>query len=254
MAKAYEIASFLDDLLKTSEIEDYSYNGLQVDSTGNVENIYGGVDATMEFFNKANFPRNSLYIVHHGIFWKNNDPRIINGNYSKINFLLSNNSSLYASHLPLDLNKTYGNNISLLEFLGVEKDSIIPFGLYHGISIGFRGEFKNQVTIENISKRLEPIAKNRVYTFPFGKQEIKTIGVVSGGGSFASSEAVKLNLDLFLTGETDHTLYTFASDAKLSVIFATHYATETFGVKNLGNLLSQNFNINFTFIDLEPIF
>ena len=50
------------------------------------------------------------------------------------------------------------------------------------------------------------------------------------------------------------TLYTFASDAKLSVIFATHYATETFGVKNLGNLLSQNFNINFTFIDLEPIF
>lgn len=254
MAKAYEIAYFLDDLLKTSEIEDYSYNGLQVESKCDIENIYGGVDATMEFFNKASNPRNALYIVHHGIFWKNNDPRIINGNYLKINFLLNTNSSLYASHLPLDLNKTYGNNISLLEFLGVEKDSIAPFGLYHGISIGFRGEFKNPITIYDISKKLETIAKDKVYTFPFGKREIKTIGVVSGGGSFAGSEALKLNLDLFLTGETDHTLYTFANDSKLSVVFATHYATETFGVRNLGNLLSQKFNINFTFIDLEPIF
>lgn len=254
MAKAYEIASFLDDLLNTSEIDDYSYNGLQVESNYDIENIYGGVDSTMEFFKKASNLHNALYIVHHGIFWKNNDPRIINSNYLKINFLLNNNSSLYASHLPLDLHETYGNNISLLEFLGAEKDSIAPFGLYHGIFIGFRGKFKNPIAIENISKKLEIIAKDKVYTFPFGKREIKTIGVVSGGGSFAGTEALKLNLDLFLTGETDHTLYTFANDSKLSVIFATHYATETFGVKNLGNLLSQKFNINFTFIDLEPIF
>jgi hypothetical protein len=57
-----------------------------------------------------------------------------------------------------------------LSFLGVEKDSIIPFGLYHGISIGFRGEFKNPITIYDISKKLETIAKDKVYTFPLGKR------------------------------------------------------------------------------------
>lgn len=254
MAKAFQIASFLDDLLKTSEIEDSSYNGLQVDSTEDINHIYGGVDATMEFFNRAKDPQGALYIAHHGIFWKTADPCIKRGNYLKISFLLMNNSSLYASHLPLDLHKTYGNNVSLLEFLGVEKDSLKPFGLYHGVSIGFCGEFKESIPIEEISEKLEKIAKGKIHTFPFGKREIKTIGVVSGGGSFAGIEALKLNLDLFLTGETDHTLYTFASDARLSVIFATHYATETFGVKNIGNLISQNFNLDFTFINFDPIF
>lgn len=254
MAKASEIAEFLDDILKTSQIPDSSYNGLQVDSNSDITSIYGGVDATLEFFKKSTNPNNALFIVHHGIYWQNSDPRTISGNYEKIKFLLEHNSSLYASHLPLDVNKDLGHNASILRFLGVKDESFEPFGLYHNIQIGYCGELEEPVPIEKVSLKLSEIAGKNLFVFPFGRKKIKKIGVVSGGGAFAGFEAIQKGIDLFITGEADHALYTLSQDFKLSVIFATHYGTETFGVKNLCKLLNQKFSINFTFIDFEPIF
>lgn len=254
MANTKEIAEFLDNILKTSQIEDSSYNGLQVDSNSVITHIYGGVDATLEFFKNPHKPNNALFIVHHGIYWKTSNPTLTGGNYEKIKFLLEHNSSLYASHLPLDLNKDFGHNASILRFLGIKDETFEPFGIYHNIPIGFLGEFEEPVPIEEISLKLHEIAGKNLYLFPNGKKDIKKVGVVSGGGAFAGYEAIQKNLDLFITGETDHSLYTLSKDYKLSVIFASHYGTEKIGIQNLCKVLNQKFNIGFTFIEFEPIF
>ena len=254
MKRAIDISSYLDDILNTKNIEDYSFNGLQLESENDIENVYCGVDASLDFFKKAKEPKNSLFITHHGIFWKDNNPSIKDSLYNKIKYLLDNNSSLYASHLPLDMHSKYGNNVSLLKFIGIKEDSFKPFGIYHGNYISYSGEFENSVEIEAISSKLKEIASDKIYSFPFGKKSIKTVGVVSGGGSFAGAECKNKNIDLFITGEGSHELYNYAKDSQLSVIFATHYATEIFGVMNLGKLINNKFGISFTFIDFKPIF
>jgi putative NIF3 family GTP cyclohydrolase 1 type 2 len=148
----------------------------------------------------------------------------------------------------------YGNNVSLLKFIGIKEESFRPFGLYHCNYISYSGEFKNPIEIKTIDSKLKEIALDKVYSFPFGKKFIRTVGVVSGGGSFAGAECKNKDIDLFITGETSHELYNYAKDSQLSIIFASHYATEIFGVMNLGKLINEKFGISFTFIDFKPIF
>jgi putative NIF3 family GTP cyclohydrolase 1 type 2 len=56
--------------------------------------------------------------------------------------------------------------------------------------------------------------------------------------------------DLLLTGESSHSTYRLAEDAHQSVLFAGHYATETLGIRTLGDLLAERFSLHHTFLDL----
>lgn len=54
----------------------------------------------------------------------------------------------------------------------------------------------------------------------------------------------------YLTGEENHWVRNAAQDMGMNLLFAGHYATETFGVKSLGELLEREFGLPTFFIDL----
>ena len=83
----------------------------------------------------------------------------------------------------------------------------------------------------------------------FGKEKIRKVGVVSGAASSVISEAAE-KVDVFVTGEVSHTIYHTAKDAKVNVIFAGHYATETLGIKALADVLEEEFGAETIFIDV----
>jgi len=56
--------------------------------------------------------------------------------------------------------------------------------------------------------------------------------------------------DVFVTGEVSHSVYHSAKDARVNVIFAGHYATETLGVKALAGVLEKEFGMETVFIDV----
>ncbi len=227
--KLYEIVSFLDSYLNISEWEniDSSKNGLQVESCNSIEKVAFSVDACMDSFKKAVETKANLLITHHGLFWK--DFKGITGIMAKrLKYLIKNELSLYAAHLPLDAHPEVGNNIQIAKIL--EMDIEGAFAQYHGKTIGFYGKIED--SINNIAKKLEEKLKTKPLVLEFSKN-ISKAGVVSGRGGFSIYDAEKLDIDLLITGEAEHSIYHTAKELGISLIFAGHYATEVVGLKAL---------------------
>ncbi len=245
MAKLKELVLFLDKYLDNSKFEDDSWNGLQIEGLDNVKKIAFCVTAGLDVFKEAKKQGADMIVAHHGIFWKKADPSMKGWMKDRVSFLLDNDISFYTSHLPLDAHPKSGNNAQLMKILGVEiKDSM---GSYGGQSIGWIGE-RSPISVEEIVKKLEKTIDSKPIILKRGKNKIKRIAIVSGGAPFLVFEAIKKEADLFITGDAADILEV-VKDAKINVIFAGHYATETTGVKALANVVKKKFKVKTFFID-----
>lgn len=248
MKNLNDIVSFLNDYLKIDEIEDNSWNGLQVEGKQEIKKIAYAVSAGADVFQRSVNEKADMIIVHHGQFWKGSDPRIVGWNKERIDILRDNEISLYASHLPLDRHRDVGNNAQLLKLLGAKIKE--EFSLYKGKNVGWIGEFISPKTIEEIVKKLNLSLNTKSIVVPFGKEKIKKIAVCSGGGDYADfAEAIEKKVDLYITGDTSE-IYNMAKDAKINVIFGGHYATEILGVKALAEIIKKKFEMETVFIDI----
>ena len=75
--------------------------------------------------------------------------------------------------------------------------------------------------------------------FDGGPERVRRIGIVSGSAAEALPEAIAVGLDAFLTGEPREHVMADAREAGIHFIAAGHYATETFGVRALGDWLAR---------------
>ncbi len=243
MAKLKEVVDFLDNELGIKDVEDSSNNGLQVSGNSHVRKIAFAVDACLEVFEKAK--DYDMIIVHHGISWGDSLKYLTGINYSRVRFLVGNNISLYAAHLPLDKHKVYGNNAQFCRLFGFS--NVKEFGDYNGQAIGFSGE--KEISLNGFVKEINERLNTSCRVLDFGERQIKKIGVVSGGGSSALNEAIDKGLDCFVTGEIPHYAYHLAKEGRINLIAAGHYATESLGVKALMNLVKEKLNVEVKFID-----
>jgi dinuclear metal center YbgI/SA1388 family protein len=241
------ITGFLNKTLMVRKIKDASMNGLQVRSrkTGEIKTVGFAVDACLSTVEKAKMLGVDLLVVHHGIKWR---PRKdIQLEQLREASLIKNNMALYAVHLPLDLHKGYGNNAQLAGILGLVK--IHRFGRYHGIKIGCAGALSVPLSLADVAAQIQKRLQTACRVLPFGKQRIRTIGIVSGGGGGMLLDAVREKLDCFLVGELDLAVYNAARDHRMNVVAAGHYATETVGVKALAPLIKEVFGVKTVFVD-----
>ena len=243
--KLKKLVSFLNTELSLSEFpEDESSNGLQVEGSENIEKIGVAVDACEYVFQKALESNIDFLIVHHGLIW--GSLKSITGLTKKrIKLLLDNNISLYACHLPLDWHPEYGNNSRILKLLSVKKMG--EFGKYHGKSIGCWGRTRTTIPVKELVSRIDRTLDTTCTSIIFSK-DVTNVGVVSGGGWFAINEAERYGIDTFLTGEPSHSAYTIAEEMKVNLVFAGHYATETPGVKSVGQMLKKKLGVHTEFI------
>ncbi len=242
------IVQYLDTTLRTDDFaSDSAMNGLQVECSKNITKVSTAVDACRESVTRASSCGAELLIVHHGLFW--GEPVPLAGVMGKrIGLLFSKCVSLYAAHLPLDCHEEIGNNIGLARLLELENPE--PFGIYRGIKIGLNGTLPKRLTLRALSARLTKKLGGSSKIFPFGPSETKRLGIVSGGGSMLVQQAKETGCDTLLTGEPAHSVYHTAREAKINLVCAGHYATETLGVKSLGTLLEREFGLASRFIDI----
>ena len=227
---------------------DSSLNGLQVDNDGSgIEKIAFAVDSALETFKRAADAGAGMLFVHHGLFW--GEPlRLLGSHRERIKFLLENNLALYAAHLPLDQHPRLGNNAALAELLGIEK--IEPFGLYHGHKIGYKGILAKALTMEEVVKRISFMNRPPVGVFPFGKSESQSCAVISGGAANEAFQALEEEVDLYVTGESSHTVYHYALEGHLNIIAGGHYSTEVWGVRRMMEECAGQLGIETVFIDV----
>ncbi|MFZ2959748.1 MAG: Nif3-like dinuclear metal center hexameric protein [Candidatus Ozemobacteraceae bacterium] len=251
MASRSEILAFLEETFKTSMTADVSYNGLQFPGREEVTRVVTGVDASTGFLMRAVASRADLAIVHHGLFWKGAEWRRIDRfGREQMRLLIEGELNLYGLHLPLDMHPEYGNNALLARSIGAEPEE--PFSEFQGSKIGFIARFPKSVTPKALIARIEKVVGPVVCHLPFGPERISRIGVVSGGGwsGVTDPAANEGRIDALLTGEVIHQAYSLARDRNIHVFGAGHYATETFGVQAIGELLEEKFGVKHTFIDL----
>lgn len=250
MPKLNELVKLLDQYLETDKFDEW--NGLQIEGKSEVKKIVFAVDASIDTFKEAIRNGADLIVVHHGLFWKTANPSFAGFNKERIDLLLKNGISLYASHLPLDRHGVVGNNAELLKLLGAKITK--EFFKHGGLNIGWIGECRKPITIKFAAEKLKIELNAKLAVLPFGKEKIKTIAVCSGGGGYESffeafNNRNNLKIDLYLSGEAID-IYSLAKDAKFNVIFAGHHATETTGVKALSKIIKSKFKVETIFIDI----
>jgi dinuclear metal center YbgI/SA1388 family protein len=240
------IVSYCDKALRTADVQDYAgaANGLQVGNGGQVLRIAAAVDASFATVKLAVQARANLLLVHHGLFWGPSHPWTGN-RYALLRTLIQADMAVYSSHLPLDAHPRLGNNARLCAALGLKQ--LQPFFLSHGRKIGFMARKRiaraDLLTAVNEATGAEP------RLIPGGPEICCRIGVVTGGAGADLKVAAEEGVDTFITGEGPHWTYALAEELGLNVIYAGHYATETFGVKALAEHLSKRFKVPWTFID-----
>ncbi|HEX4975260.1 MAG TPA: Nif3-like dinuclear metal center hexameric protein, partial [Pseudomonadales bacterium] len=108
MEKLSVIMAELDRLLQVSRFSDYCPNGLQVEGRSEVRTIVSGVTACRALLERAVAEQADLVLVHHGFFWKGENPCVVATKKQRLALLLNNDISLLAYHLPLDAHPSLG--------------------------------------------------------------------------------------------------------------------------------------------------
>src|SRR3990172_834980 len=240
------ITGFLNKTLRVGKFKDASVNGLQVRSrkTGEIRKVGFAVDACISTFEKAKKLGVDLLVVHHGIKWRPQKDRDLEARRAE--HLNRSNIALYAVHLPLDLHEEYGNNMQLCRLLDVREPR--KFGKYHGIKIGYAGTFKKAIKLAAAASVLRETLNGDCRVFRNGKDRIRSIGIISGGGGSMLKEACVDRLGCFLVGEIDLAVYNAAREYGMNLLVAGHYATETLGVKALMPVVKSAFGVETVFV------
>lgn len=241
-----DIVDFCDSLLRPGDIDDYkgAVNGLQVENDGSVTRIGAAVDASLNVINRAAEDKVDLLIVHHGLFWT---PRVpwTGATMEIARQVITSNMAIYSSHLPLDVHPQIGNNVLLCEALGLMDPK--PCARLNGLLTGMASSAI--LPIAELAKRLRNAVGGPVNLLPCGPETTTSIAVVTGGAGSEVAALAAEGFDTFITGEGPHWSYGLAQELRINVLYAGHYATETFGVKALTSLLAERFRIPWTFID-----
>jgi dinuclear metal center YbgI/SA1388 family protein len=243
-----DIIVFLDELLESADFDDYGPNGLQVPGASEVHTLATGVSAHRELFERAAETGAQLVLCHHGILWDSQPRSVTPPLKERLAFLFDRNISLAAYHLPLDAHPEVGNNALICEALGLERSE--PFGEHGGRAIGWVGRSADGILFAELRERCARIFGREPFAWDSGPDTVHSVGIVSGGAASDLGLAVAAGLDAFITGEPAEPAMAEAREGGVHFIAAGHYATETFGVRRLGELLAERFGVEHHFIEV----
>jgi len=235
-----------DRLLKPGRFQDWdgAHNGLQVENRGRVSRIAAAVDASLSTVRLALEARADLLLVHHGLFWAPRHPWT-GRHYELLRLLIDHDLAVYSAHLPLDAHPRLGNNAQLGAALGLKR--LEPFFTCKGRPIGFAS--RTRIPLTELTQRLRLAVDGPVHVLSGGPSLCRRVGVVSGGAGAELQQAADEGVDTFITGEGPHWTFGLAEEVGLNVLYAGHYATETFGVKALAAHLAHTFRLPWCFLD-----
>lgn len=245
----HDLQHFCDDYLKVDEFNDYCPNGLQVESSQEVNFIVSGVTASMALIDAAVEAGADTLLVHHGYFWKGESQPIAGFKGERIRKLIRNDINLLAYHLPLDAHPEVGNNVQLADVMNWEIDG--SFGSVGAHDIALRGKPEQPLSIEQLGEVIAVKLGRQPLVISAGDKPVQSIAWCTGAAQSYIEEAASQGIDAFISGEVSENTFHFAREAGIHYIAAGHHATERFGVQALGRLLAERFNLRHQYIDIE---
>lgn len=244
----HTLAAEADRYLGISTIADYCPNGLQVQGRERIQRIVTGVTASQAMIEAALNAEADLLLVHHGYFWKGENPAVVGMKQRRLKALLCNDLNLLAYHLPLDVHPEVGNNVQLAHKLGINVTG--PLDPTDPRVIGLVGNLSEPVSASDFATRVTRVLDRQPLLVDTDRP-IQRVGWCTGGGQGYIDAAIAAGVDLFLTGEASEQTFHSARENGIGFIAAGHHATERYGIQALGRYLAQTFDIEHEFIDLD---
>jgi dinuclear metal center YbgI/SA1388 family protein len=259
-----ELTVWLNKTLRPEDfLDDFCYNGLQLEGKEIIEKIVFGVSFNQLFLEKAISSGADAMIVHHGVFGR--DLFHLHGLFKeKVHTMLNAGISLYGYHLPLDAHPEAGNNAQLIFMVNGEMAE--PF------EVGYLANLSGELTLAQCLERwhfaLNPnreehfrqsdgeLALRERFAFryyPFGPERPRRIAVVSGGASKLFEAALNFGADTFVCGDIQEYTAAMAYERGANFVNLGHYWSEKAGILALMEKINEQFPVECEFLDVENV-
>ena len=248
-----ELAAWLDTTLQASRFKDYCPNGLQVEGKPRVGHIITGVTASEALLRIAIERSADAVLVHHGWFWKNEDPRVRGPRRTRLALTLAHDLNLFAYHLPLDAHPEWGNNAQLARVLGLtpERDADgAPLTCGSGDLI-WLGNAPALGTLGDLATRVHERLGRQPLVIGDTNRPLHRIAWCTGGAQGMLADAIDAGADAYITGEASEPTFHLARETGTGFIGAGHHATERYGAQALGEAVAKQFGIQVEFVDID---
>ncbi len=236
----------IDRILSPARFRDYCPNGLQVEGRAQVTRLATGVTACQAFLEAAAAWSADAVLIHHGYFWRGEDPCLVGMKRRRIAFLLDHDISLLAYHLPLDAHDTLGNNAQLALRLGLQVET--RFG---DPAIGMLGRLATPTSPGDFAAHIQTQLARRPLHIDGGKPRIERIAWSTGAAQASIEEVARLGVDAYVSGEVSEPTVHIAREYGIHYFAAGHHATERYGVMALGQHLAEHHGLEHRFLDID---
>lgn len=249
MTERTQLLQAFDTLLQPEQFRDYGPNGLQVEGALKVRKIVSGVTASRALIEAAIAAGADTIFVHHGLFWRGQDGRVVGWMKQRLALLLAHDINLFAYHLPLDAHPELGNNAQLGLHLGLTAQS--RFGEQ---ALGFMGTRTDSVgfsSAQELAKHLEFKLNRPVVLVGATQRTIKKIAWCSGGAQSYFEAAIAAGADAFITGEISEPQAHLARECGVAFLACGHHASERFGAPAVAAHVAAQLGLAHEFIDID---
>lgn len=238
------LAARLDGLLEPGRFKDYCPNGLQVEGEGLIRRVVSGVTASEALIRAAIRERAQALLVHHGYFWRGEDPTLVGQRRRRIGLLLDHGLHLFAFHLPLDAHPELGNNAQLARVLGWRVD-----GRFGAEGLGCWCDLPRPLSAAALTAHVSRRLGRKALAVGAPPARIRRVAWCTGAAQDMLEEALAQGADAFVSGEISERTTHLAREAGVLYLSAGHHATERFGVQALGAWVAGEFGIEHVFVD-----
>lgn len=241
-----ELAKYLATTLDINRFRDYCPNGLQVEGRQHISHLVTGVTASHALLEAAHAAGADAVLVHHGFFWRGEDPRVIGPHQRRLKLLLSNDINLFAYHLPLDAHPVMGNNAQLGARLGLTASS--RFGEQDH---GWLGSAPSSIAcVGDLARLIEQVLGRAPLLIGDPDQPVGQIAWCTGAAQQSLVDAIEVGASTYLSGEISEQTVHLARESGVAYLACGHHATERYGVQAVGEHVAQQFGLRHQFIDI----
>jgi dinuclear metal center YbgI/SA1388 family protein len=242
------LVALADEVLQPAGFDDYCPNGLQVEGRSRVTRLVSGVTACQQLLDAAAEQGADAILVHHGLFWRGENPVLTGMKKRRVASLLRHDISLLAYHLPLDAHPDYGNNASLARLLGISVEG--PLAPNDSNVVGNVGSLETAIPMAELVERISRALSREPLFVGDAERRVSRVAWCTGGGQGYIEQAVAQGADVYITGEVSEQTVHVAREEGIQFIAAGHHATERYGVQALGHHLAKTLAIEHQFIDV----
>lgn len=241
-----QLTRLFDELLEVPRFRDYCPNGLQVEGRGQVSRVLCGVTASQALIDHACRNGFDTLVVHHGLFWKGDDGRVIGYRQRRLKALLVHDINVFAYHLPLDAHPELGNNAGLARLMGWHVESRV--GEQDIVFVGRPGQVESAGQLcRSLASRLgrEPLLVGDA------SRSVHRLAWCTGAAQRELELAVSLGVDCYVSGEISEPTVHLARESGVPYIAAGHHATERYGPLALARWLRDEVGLEAQFVDID---